>query len=258
MFTHTSTPVHAHVVPLRLSNKLTLVYNIPSIVPVKSNPQQQSIFNCNYPERQMVLFWPHFKMCHSLHSFNPNSRPAPPELIHPHLNTSVFSLPPPCALASLLQVCAARRCPERTGTQAHGVSVCTEQISDFLWSCQPGLAGEQLWSPISLPRPLPERWTSSKCHQAVNAPFHCCWASSSLRGSVSGHTVRFQSCAITINISYLHPAIQQCVQWTGQRHKNKKAAWIPRRACGIRMEQIHQFFPPYYKHLFAHFYRFHF
>lgn len=157
MFTHFRR-MQLHVVPSRLSTKLTLVYNIPSIVPVKSNPQQQSIFNCNYPERQMVLYFLTSFYNVSLITLIQSKLETRSTRTHSPTSKHLRLLSSTSLRARVsLRVCAARRRSGRTGTQAHGVSVCTEQISDFLWSCQPGLAGEQLWSPISLPRPLPER-----------------------------------------------------------------------------------------------------
>lgn len=68
-------------------------------------------------------------MCHSLHSFNPSSRPAPPELIHPHPNTSVFSLPPPCALASL---CECALLADALDARGHKRTVCLSAPSRSL------------------------------------------------------------------------------------------------------------------------------
>ena len=115
------------------------------------------------------------------------------------------AVPEKCPLFSL----KSRLCWD---TQAHSMSVCTGQVSGFLWSCHPGLAGEQLWSPISVSLGPARALNLGKCHQLVNVPSHMLLSLLPLCsvafywGSVSGQCCVPQSCTC-IQTETLHPFI---------------------------------------------------
>lgn len=80
---------------------------------------------------------------------------------------------------SFTQVSCSPWCLACTDTQVHSLSVCTEQLSGFLWSCHASLAQATAAEPRLTPA-APERRSSANVIGLLMRCFHCCWAFSSL------------------------------------------------------------------------------
>lgn len=75
---------------------------------------------------------------------------------------------------SLTQASCSPSCLVCAETQVRVVSVCTEQLSGFLWSCHARLAQATAAEPRLTPAAPPERWSSANVIGLLMHCFHCC------------------------------------------------------------------------------------